>query len=51
MLSSFKTDSEIFTSPWGLPSALHFDNWSRAWNKANIGRFFLNTAHRAWAAR
>ncbi|MFI0777094.1 carbohydrate ABC transporter permease [Streptomyces sp. NPDC021212] len=43
VMSSLKTDKEIFTSPWGLPSALHFDNWSRAWGKSNIGDFFLNT--------
>ncbi|MGR3934012.1 carbohydrate ABC transporter permease [Streptomyces sp. BRA346] len=43
VMSSLKTDKEIFTSPWGLPSALHFDNWSRAWSKSNIGDFFFNT--------
>ncbi|MBW8089333.1 carbohydrate ABC transporter permease [Streptomyces hygroscopicus subsp. hygroscopicus] len=43
VMSSLKTDKQIFTSPWGLPSALHFDNWSRAWSKSNIGDFFLNT--------
>jgi len=43
VMSSLKTDKEIFTSPWGLPSALHFDNWTRAWSKSNIGDFFLNT--------
>lgn len=43
VMSSLKTDKQIFTSPWGLPSALHFDNWTRAWNKSNIGDFFLNT--------
>ncbi|ATL86107.1 carbohydrate ABC transporter permease [Streptomyces samsunensis] len=43
VMSSLKTDKQIFTSPWGLPSALHFDNWTRAWSKSNIGDFFLNT--------
>jgi N-acetylglucosamine transport system permease protein len=43
VMSSLKTDKQIFTSPWGLPSVLHFDNWSRAWGKSNIGDFFLNT--------
>ncbi|MFG3282555.1 carbohydrate ABC transporter permease [Streptomyces sp. NPDC048111] len=42
--SSFKTSGDILTHPWSLPSELHFDNWSRAWSKANIGRYFLNTA-------
>ncbi len=43
VMSSLKTDKEIFTSPWGLPGTLHFDNWSRAWSKSNIGDFFVNT--------
>nr|WP_232110189.1 carbohydrate ABC transporter permease [Streptomyces buecherae] len=43
-MSSLKTDREIFTSPWSLPSSLHFQNWSDAWNTANMGRYFLNSA-------
>ncbi|GAA2465940.1 carbohydrate ABC transporter permease [Streptomyces mauvecolor] len=42
--SSFKTSGDILTHPWALPSEFHFDNWSRAWSKANIGQYFLNTA-------
>jgi N-acetylglucosamine transport system permease protein len=41
--SSFKSDEEILTDPWGLPSALRFQNWSRAWRTAHIGRYFLNS--------
>ncbi|MEV4516423.1 carbohydrate ABC transporter permease [Dactylosporangium sp. NPDC049525] len=44
VLSAFKSDNEILTSAWSLPSKLRFDNWSRAWTEANIGRYFLNTA-------
>ncbi|MER0240541.1 carbohydrate ABC transporter permease [Streptomyces sp. HSW2009] len=43
-MSSLKTDKEIFTSPWSLPSSLHFGNWSDAWQTANMGRYFLNSA-------
>lgn len=43
VLTSFKTDAQIFSSPWSLPDTLHFENWSRAWNEANIGGYFLNT--------
>lgn len=43
VLTSFKTDAQIFFSPWSLPDTLHFENWSRAWNEANIGGYFLNT--------
>ncbi|GAA4604356.1 carbohydrate ABC transporter permease [Actinoplanes octamycinicus] len=44
VLSSFKSDNEILTSPWGLPSELRWANWARAWNEAHIGRYFLNSA-------
>jgi N-acetylglucosamine transport system permease protein len=43
VVSSFKTDHEIFTSPWSLPAALRWDNWARAWTNASIGRYFLNS--------
>ncbi|WBB67504.1 carbohydrate ABC transporter permease [Micromonospora sp. WMMD812] len=42
-VSSFKTNGEILGDPWGLPSALRFDNWARAWTEAHIGRYFLNS--------
>ncbi|GAA2642402.1 carbohydrate ABC transporter permease [Dactylosporangium fulvum] len=44
IMSGFKDDNEILTSAWSLPSKLRFENWSRAWNEANIGLYFLNTA-------
>lgn len=43
-LSSLKSDGEILGDPWGLPGALRFDNWARAWTEAHIGRYFLNSA-------
>jgi N-acetylglucosamine transport system permease protein len=43
VMTSFKTDREIFTSPWSLPTELHFENWSRAWNQANMSDYFFNT--------
>ncbi|MFG2039678.1 carbohydrate ABC transporter permease [Dactylosporangium sp. NPDC048998] len=44
VVSSFKSDDEILTDAWGLPSRLRFSNWVRAWNEAHIGRYFLNSA-------
>ncbi|MFC0504759.1 carbohydrate ABC transporter permease [Micromonospora costi] len=44
LLSSFKSDAEILSDPWGLPGALRFENWARAWTEAHIGRYFLNSA-------
>ncbi|NJP35664.1 carbohydrate ABC transporter permease [Micromonospora thermarum] len=43
-LSSFKSDAEILADPWGLPGALRFENWARAWTEAHIGQYFLNSA-------
>jgi N-acetylglucosamine transport system permease protein len=44
LVSSFKNDTEILSDPWGLPGALRFENWARAWTEAHIGRYFLNSA-------
>jgi N-acetylglucosamine transport system permease protein len=43
IVSSFKTDAEIFLSPWLPPAQLMWDNFVRAWSKANIGLYFFNT--------
>ncbi len=42
-MSSFKSSSEIFASPFALPSVWHFDNYARAWTSAGIGSYFLNS--------
>ncbi len=43
IMSSFKTDQEIFFSPWALPQALVWENFVRAWVKARIGDYLFNT--------
>lgn len=43
LASSFKTDKEIFMSPWQLPAQLMFENFVRAWSKADIGLYFANS--------
>ncbi|MBN1875350.1 MAG: carbohydrate ABC transporter permease [Anaerolineae bacterium] len=43
LVSSFKTSKEIFFSPWSPPAQLMWENFSRAWSKANIGLYFFNT--------
>jgi N-acetylglucosamine transport system permease protein len=43
VMTSFKDDKSIFTSPWGLPDKLHFENWSRAWSEAHMSDYFGNT--------
>jgi N-acetylglucosamine transport system permease protein len=43
VITSFKTDQEIFFSPWSLPAKLMFENFVRALTKANIGLYLLNS--------
>lgn len=43
VMTSFKTDQEIFFSPWALPKTLVFDNFVRAWVKARMGAYLINT--------
>jgi N-acetylglucosamine transport system permease protein len=42
-LASFKNTTEIFSSPWTMPAALRFENWARAWTKAQVGQYFINS--------
>ncbi|MFF9347782.1 carbohydrate ABC transporter permease [Streptomyces sp. NPDC014734] len=43
VMSSFKTDDSILSTPWKLPDTLHFENWSRAWSQAHMSDYFFNT--------
>lgn len=43
LLSSLKTDNEIFVDSWKPPAALRFDNYARAWNEANFSQYFFNS--------
>ncbi|MBO0603374.1 carbohydrate ABC transporter permease [Sporosarcina sp. E16_3] len=44
ILASFKTNLEIFTSPFSLPASWGFDNIINAWNLGNFKTYFLNSA-------
>jgi N-acetylglucosamine transport system permease protein len=41
--TSFKADAEIFENPWALPATWLFENFTRAWTKAQIGQYLGNT--------
>lgn len=43
LMTSFKTTSEIFASPFNLPKKLSFANYVNAWETAGIGKYFFNT--------
>lgn len=42
VVSSFKTSTEIFTDPWGLPSTWLVQNYAQAWERG-ISDYFLNS--------
>lgn len=42
VLSGFKSNSDIFGNPWGLPSTWHPENFTAALN-AGVGRYFINS--------
>lgn len=43
IMTAFKTDQEIFFSPWALPATPILDNFARAWTTARLGEYFVNT--------
>lgn len=43
LLSSFKSNTEIFSAILALPSSWSFDNYLEAWNGASIGTAMINT--------
>ncbi|KAA0965581.1 carbohydrate ABC transporter permease [Sporosarcina sp. ANT_H38] len=43
VIASLKTNKEIMSSPWGLPAALNFDNFIRAFTESSMGEFIINS--------
>jgi ABC-type glycerol-3-phosphate transport system permease component len=43
VVSSFKSNKELFGSAWALPSALHFENYIKAWSVVRMGHYFVNS--------
>ena len=43
VLSSFKTNSQIFREPFSLPTTVDFTQWALAWEVGNIGQYALNS--------
>lgn len=42
-LASIKSNSEFYGNPWILPQGFYFQNFIDAFNKANMGEYFLNS--------
>ncbi|MDA8438161.1 MAG: carbohydrate ABC transporter permease [Propionibacterium sp.] len=43
LVTSFKTTTQIFDSPFTLPTRPAVVNYAHAWTTAGIGRYFINT--------
>lgn len=43
LISSFKTDADIFLTPFSLPKAINFQSYIRAWTIASMGVYFKNS--------
>jgi N-acetylglucosamine transport system permease protein len=43
IMTSFKTNKELYAGVWSLPSGLNFANYITAWNVVNLKRYFLNS--------
>ncbi len=41
---SLRTTAEIFESPYGLPSPIHWEKFADAWTKSNYNTYFWNSA-------
>jgi raffinose/stachyose/melibiose transport system permease protein len=44
-LEMFKTNREILTQPWALPTQLRFDILANAWRTGQFSTFYLNSAY------
>lgn len=42
-LASVKQNREFYASPWNLPEGFYFNNFIDAWNKADMGKYMLNS--------
>jgi len=43
VLSSLKSNNELFAAPWALPKKFMFENYITAWRKANLTRALFNS--------
>lgn len=42
-LASIKTNAEFYGNPWSMPISFYFQNFIDAFQKANMGEYFLNS--------
>jgi raffinose/stachyose/melibiose transport system permease protein len=44
VMSSFKTNAQIFRAPFAPPSVIDFGQWAAAWEVGHLGQYALNSA-------
>ena len=44
VISSFKSNAEIFQSPFALPTQVDLGRWAEAWEVGHLGQYALNSA-------
>jgi N-acetylglucosamine transport system permease protein len=42
-LTALRPSAEILSDPMGWPASFHWENFANAWNKADIGRYTINS--------
>ncbi|WP_030779861.1 carbohydrate ABC transporter permease [Streptomyces sp. NRRL S-920] len=42
-LTAFRPSADILSDPTGWPASFHWENFTNAWNKANIGQYTVNS--------
>lgn len=43
VVASLKSNRDLFTNIWGLPTTLHWENYRKAWSTVHMGRYFFNS--------
>ncbi|MCI8501192.1 MAG: carbohydrate ABC transporter permease [Oscillospiraceae bacterium] len=43
VIASFKTNTEVFLSPFSFPAEMQWVNYEKAWNAGHIGQYFVNS--------
>ena len=43
LYNSFKTNSDLYSNPWALPTVWHLENYDYAWSVANVSVYFFNS--------
>jgi len=43
LMSSFKSNQELFASVWGLPTNIRWTNYAKAWTRSRMSRYMWNS--------